>query len=76
MKKILLMLVFTTLFLTACASDENHMAGTDIEAHDFWARSAMKDGNGAAYMLLHNHSASDDALIGVSSDVAELSKFT
>jgi periplasmic copper chaperone A len=71
MKKILLMLIFTTLLLTACATNNSHAAGTDIEAHDFWARSAMIGGNGAAYMLLHNHSASDDALIGVSSDIAE-----
>ncbi len=71
MKKILLMLILGALLLTACAADDGHMAGTDIEAHDFWARSAMKGGNGAAYMLLHHHSTSDDALVGASSDVAE-----
>ena len=72
MKRILLMLVLAgTLLLSACgsASDE-HMVGTDIEAHDPWARSAMKDGNGAAYMLLHNHTDTDDELVGVSSDLA------
>jgi copper(I)-binding protein len=71
MKKILLMLIFATLLLSACATNDSHMAGTDIEAHDFWARSALKDGNGAAYMLLHNHTSEDDALMGASSDVAE-----
>jgi copper(I)-binding protein len=30
----------------------------------------MMGGNGAAYMLLHNHSAEDDALVGASSEAA------
>lgn len=71
MKKILLMLILGTLLLTACAASDGHMAGTDIEAHDFWTRSAMMGGNGAAYMLLHNHSTKDVALAGASSEVAE-----
>ncbi len=78
MKRILLMLVLgATLLLSACggkmempAATEEHVDGTSVEAHDFWARSAMKDGNGAAYMLLHNHSAEVDVLIGASSEVA------
>jgi copper(I)-binding protein len=78
MKRILLMLVLgATLLLSACggkmempAATEEHVAGTDIEVHDAWARAAMKDGNGAAYMLLHNHSTKDDALVGASSDIA------
>ncbi len=72
MKKILLILVLAgNLLLSACTTNDGHTAGTDIEAHDFWTRSALKDGNGAAYMLLHNQSNEDDALIGVSSEVAE-----
>jgi copper(I)-binding protein len=71
MKKILLMLIFGTLLLTACATNDSQMAGTDIEVDNFWARSAMMGGNGAAYMLLQNRSNEDDALIGASSDVAE-----
>ena len=67
MKKILMLVLTGMLLLSACGGK----AGTDIEAHDFWARSALKGGNGAAYMLLHNYSAEDDALIGASSDVAE-----
>ena len=74
MKRVLIMLVLVgTLLLSACgsmAATDEHAAGTDIEAHDFWARAALKDGNSAAYMLLHNHSQADDELIGVSSDVA------
>jgi periplasmic copper chaperone A len=64
-----LILIFAgTLLLSACGAAGKE--GTDIEAHDYWARSALKDGNGAAYMLLHNHTANDDAVVGVSSDVA------
>jgi copper(I)-binding protein len=53
------------LLLTACGSK-----GTDLEASKFWARSALKDGNSAAYMLLSNNTATDDELIGVSCDAA------
>lgn len=59
------------LLLSACGTTDAGMEnGEGIEAHDFWARSALKDGTSAAYMLLHNHSAEDDALTGASSDVA------
>ncbi len=68
MKKILILVFAGTLLLSACGAAGKQ--GTDIEANDYWARSAMKDGNGAAYMLLHNYSANDDAVIGASSDVA------
>lgn len=73
MKRILMMLVLVgTLLLSACGSTmgDEHADGTDIEAHDFWVRSALKDGNSAAYMLLHNHTEADDELVGASSDVA------
>ena len=74
MKKIFLMLILLgTLVLSACggaAADDDHAAGTDVEVHDAWARAALKDGNGAAYMLVHNHSAEEDAIVGASSDVA------
>jgi len=69
MKRFLMILVLTgTLLLSACGARGNE--GTDIEAHDYWARAALKDGNGAAYMILHNHTEIDDELEGVSSDVA------
>jgi periplasmic copper chaperone A len=77
MKQILKMLVLVgTLLLSACggavtdANNHKEAAGTGIEAHDPWARAALKEGNGAAYLLLHNHSTEDDALVGVSSEVA------
>jgi periplasmic copper chaperone A len=70
MKKILLLLILITLLLTACASNDSRMSGTDIEVSKPWARSAMMGGNGAAYMLLQNRSNENDALVGASSDVA------
>ncbi len=68
MKQILMLVLAGTLFLSACGATDTERI--DIEAHDFWARSALKDGNGAAYMLLHNHTKTDDELAGVSSDIA------
>lgn len=72
MKRILIIPVLASLLLSACgnAMQDEHAAGTDIEAHDYWARAALKDGNSAAYMLLHNHTEADDELIGASSDSA------
>lgn len=72
MKKIFLFVLAGMLLLSACGSsaDMGHEAGEGVEAHDYWARAALKDGTSAAYMLLHNHGTEDDALIGASSDVA------
>ena len=68
MKNILFAFILGTLLLSACGAAGNK--GMSVEVHDAWARTAMKDGNGAAYMLLHNHSTEDDAFVGASSDVA------
>jgi hypothetical protein len=65
MKRIVILILAGMMLLSACGAE-----GTDIEAHDYWARAALKDGNGAAYLLLHNHTGTDDELMGVSSDVA------
>ena len=56
------------LFLSACGA--KGAEGTGVEAKDFWTRAALKDGNGAAYMILQNHTSEDVALIGASSDAA------
>lgn len=79
MKKVLMMLVLVgTLILSACGGgmaqteDHDHAAGTGVEVHDAWARSALKDGNGAAYMLVHNHGTEDDAIVSASSDAANV----
>lgn len=67
MKKILFALILTSLFLTACGADMPN----EVSAKDYWARSGMKDGNSAAYMLLQNGMDADDELIGASSDAAQ-----
>lgn len=60
--RIFLLMLFT---LVACANGEG------VEPHEAWARSAMAGETTAVYMILHNHTNIDDALIGVSTDVAE-----
>ena len=73
MKKVFAFILAGALFLSAwgggMAGGEEH--GDGVEAHGYWARAAMTGGNSAAYMLLHNHGAEDDALIGASSDIAD-----
>jgi len=69
MKKILFVVLLAALALSACGQAAAEVA--DVEAHEYWARSGMMGGNGAVYMQLHNHTATDDALVGASSDVAE-----
>lgn len=68
MKQILMLVLAGNLLLSACGAAGTE--GTDIEARDYWARAALKGGNGAAYLLLYNHTEADDELVGVSSDVA------
>ena len=64
MKRFFAILLAGMLLLSACSSGEG------VEPHEFWMRSGLKDGNSAAYMILHNHTNQDADLIGASSDVA------
>src|SRR5690349_3057570 len=64
MKRIVIVIFTMALFLSACGS-------TEMEVHEPWARSALQGENGVVYMILHNHSDMDDALLSASSDVAE-----
>lgn len=70
MKKIFAFVLAGALLLSACGGGMAD-GGDGVEAHDYWARSAMAGGNSAAYMLIHNHGGEADALISASSDVAE-----
>lgn len=65
MKRIFVFVLAGVLLLSACSEV------SEIEAHEYWARAAMKGNNGAVYMQLHNHTENDDELLSVSSDVAE-----
>lgn len=66
MKRIFVIVLAGMLLLSACGAPKSDA----IEASDFWARSGLKDGNSAAYMMLVNGTGQDDELIGASSDVA------
>ena len=70
MKK-LLIFVLVGLFLLSACSPAAEEEGTDIEAHDPWARPAFQGGNTAVYLLMHNHSENPDEMTSVSTDIAE-----
>lgn len=59
-------LFFVGLFLLSACSTSNV-----IESHEAWVRNANQGEITAVYMILHNHTDIDDAMIGVSTDVAE-----
>jgi copper(I)-binding protein len=65
MKKNIIILLLGILMLSACDT------ATGIEISNSWARPALKDGNGAVYFLLQNHSAGSEELTGVSSESAQ-----
>lgn len=70
---------FTPKLLAACtavtialsAFNTAAFAADGIEVHDAYARSSNPKA-GAAFMMIHNHSETNDRLVGVSSDVAKL----
>jgi copper(I)-binding protein len=64
MKRLSTILLAGILMLSACGT------AAGVEASHAWARPAAQGGNGAVYFLLQNHSASEDELTGVTSDVA------
>ncbi|NJN79746.1 MAG: copper chaperone PCu(A)C [Anaerolineales bacterium] len=64
MKRNLILILTGILLLSACSTGEG------IEPHEAWVRNAKQGENGAVYMILHNHTKIDDALLSVSTDVA------
>lgn len=65
MKRSLILFVTGIFLLGACSG-----SASGIQVSDAWTRSALKDGNGAVYFLLQNHSSEEDTLTGVASEVA------
>jgi hypothetical protein len=48
--------------------------GEGVESHEAWVRNANQGEITAVYMILHNHTDVNDALVGVSTDVAEVAE--
>lgn len=65
MKRILLFILVIMLLLNGCAAP----ASQGIEVREAWARPATQGTNGAVYFIIH--SAEEDEIVGVSSNVAE-----
>ena len=59
----ILVLLITTI-LTACSGGEG------ITISDPWARPALAEGNSAVYMVIENHTSSDDVLLTASTQAA------
>lgn len=64
---ILIPCVLMASFLFACQSQ--HSSG--LETQEVWARPAVNGGNGAVYLVIHNHTNRSDQLIGAESAVAQ-----
>lgn len=69
MKKLFSMILASVIFLTACTPKEG------IEVRDAWTRAAAQGENGAVYFVIHNYSETDDALVRISTEVAEAVEF-
>lgn len=65
MKRYLLFILLAVANLSACAP-----ASGTLTISDAWARPASKGENGAVYFVIQNNTASDDALINASTDIA------
>ena len=66
MKKIIGLIVVLVAFLSACS------APGDMEVHQAWVRPTAQGENAAVYLTIHNHSANDDELTGVTTTVADM----
>jgi len=64
-KALIIVLLLTTLFASACGSSSGKLT-----IRDAWARPASAGENGAAYFIIENGTASDDTLLSVNSDIA------
>lgn len=65
MKKILSMLLASVILLAACSPKEG------IEVREAWVRTAAQGSNSALYFVIHNYNATDDELVGVSTEVSD-----
>ena len=74
--KYLYLLVFALFFVISCSGEteqqEEVVDGEGIQIEGAWARPASEGRMSAAYFLITNFEESEDALVGVESDVAQL----
>lgn len=74
--KYLYLLIFASFFAISCSGEseqqEQVIDGEGVQIEGAWARPASEGRMSAAYFLITNFEESDDALIGVESDVAQL----
>jgi copper(I)-binding protein len=74
--KYLYLLVFALFFAISCSGEseqqEQMVDGEGVQIEGAWARPASEGRMSAAYFLITNFEESDNALIGVESDVAQL----
>jgi copper(I)-binding protein len=66
MKKIILSFLLLTLSLSGCGVGEK-----EIEVHNAWVRPTVAGENAAVYFAIHNHTAEDDELLSVTSNVTD-----
>ena len=65
MKRLFFLIVTLGAFMSACS------APGDMEVHQAWVRPTAQGETAAVYLTIHNHSASDDELIGATATVAD-----
>ena len=65
MKRIIISIIVVAAVLSACS------APGDMEVHQAWVRPTAQGETAAVYLTIHNHSASDDELVGASTPVAD-----
>lgn len=64
MKRLISLIGFLTVLLSACK------ASGDIEVHNAWARPTAQGENAAIYFAIHNHTQTNDELIGASTTIS------
>ena len=66
MRSRFMLTLMLTILLNACS------APGDIEVHQAWVRPTAQGENAAVYFSIHNHTASDDELVSISSPSADV----
>jgi len=65
MKRIFILMFVLSALISACSKPG------DMEVHQAWVRPTAQGETAAVYLTIHNHSASDDELIGATTTAAD-----